>query len=89
MTVKDLKELLDGVPDNLKIVLPVTMEFDGAFYSPCIKESGVGGLGIEDLSEEDIAERKLLNKPIQEEDAFLLVPCGFFEPHEGVAPELN
>lgn len=89
MTVKDLKELLENVSDDLQVLLPMTMEFDGAFYSPCIEESGVGGLGLEDLSEEDIAEHELLNKELPSQDAFCLVPCGFFEPHEGVAPELN
>jgi hypothetical protein len=40
MKVKDLKKLLENVPDEMKVLIPVTQEFDGAFYSPCIEESG-------------------------------------------------
>lgn len=33
------------------------------------------------LTEEDIKEMELLNKPMDEEPAFLLIPCGFGKDH--------
>lgn len=80
MKVKDLRKLLEGVDDEMKVLIPLDMkEFTGEFVHPCIAESGVAGLGTEDLNEEDIAEYKLLNKEIPSEESFVLVPCGFFE----------
>jgi hypothetical protein len=83
MTVKRLRELLEGVNDNVQVLIPMTQEFDGAFYSPCSEDSGLTQVGTAtDLTEEDIKEMELLNKPIPEEDAFLLIPCGFDEEKE-------
>lgn len=80
MKVKDLKKLLENADDNLQVLIPVSHEFDGAFYSPCSEESGITQLSTDaDLTEEDIKEMELLNKPIPEEPAFLLIPCGFGE----------
>lgn len=91
MTVKELKQMLEGLDENLEVVIPLEpMEgFTGAFFSPCNAESGMIELGTEDLSEEDLAEYELLNKPIPQEPSFVLVPCGFFEEKHGVSPELN
>lgn len=80
MTVKELRELLAEADDNLEVLIPVTGEFDGRFYSPCSEESGVAGMGTEDLTDEDEAELKLLDKEPPSEPSFILIPCGFFEP---------
>jgi hypothetical protein len=92
MTVKELKQKLESVDDSVRVIVPLNAGegFDGMFFSPCIEESGEAELGLEDLDEEEIAERKLLNKPIHKEKSFALVPCGFFqESHDEVSPELN
>ena len=77
MTVGELREKLEGVDVNMRVLIPMTHEFDGVFYSPCSEDSGVSAIGIGDSNEEDIKEMELLNKPIPEEDTFLLIPCGF------------
>lgn len=91
MTVKDLKQLLCGLPNDMQVVIPLNAGegFDGMFFSPCNEESGEMELGTEDLSEEEIAERMLLNNPPKTEKSLALVPCGFFQEHEGVPPQLN
>lgn len=91
MTVLELKEMLADLPDEMQVLVPLNAGdgFDGAFFSPCLEESGEGEMGLEDLDEEEIAERKLLNEPPETEKSFLLVPCGFFQEHEGPLPELN
>lgn len=79
MTVKQLRKLLEGVDDNVPVLIPVNREFDGRFYRPCSEESGIAAMGMGvPLEEEDYKEAELLGK-LQEEDAFLLVPCGFDE----------
>ena len=87
MKVKDLKKLLDGVDDEMTVLIPTSMEFDGAFVSPCEGESGEADLGIFD-DEEDEKEAAVLNKPITRKD-FIIVPHGFFDEPDGVQPELN
>lgn len=84
MKVKDLKRLLSQIPEDMTlrewnemdVLIPVTMEFDGRFISPCVEETGMEELGMDE------------DMPVTER-SFVIVPCGFFEPHEGVAPELN
>jgi len=78
MTVKQLKEKLHGLDDEMVVVIPTDMEvFDGYFYSPCVEESGPSTMGV--------------NENLKtEEDMFILVPCGFFdEKHEKKVAELN
>lgn len=70
MTVRELKKKLEGVDDNMQVLIPLTHEFDGAFYSPCSKDSGVTAMGTDPY----IAD--------VEEDSFLLIPCGFGEEKE-------
>lgn len=83
MLVKELKQLLKGINGNMKVLIPITDEFNGIFYSPCIYESGLGTMGTDfSIDEEEIRERELLNKEIPSEDIFLLVPCGFTEEHD-------
>lgn len=91
MTVRDLKSMLRGMPNDMQILVPLNAGdgFDGLFFSPCIEESGDTEFGTEDLDEEEIAERILLNNPPETEKSFVLVPCGFFQEHEGPIPELN
>lgn len=85
MTVKELKSKLDGIDDNLLVLIPQSFEFDGAFYSPCSEDSGVSTMGTDPhATEEDIAEMKLLGKTVPEEDVFLLIPCGFGEEKEHI-----
>lgn len=94
MTVKDLKELLENVDDGMQVLTPLNAGegFDGVFYSPCVEESGESELGIgeeaESLTEEDMAEVQLLDKTLPTEKSFVLIPCGFFEPHD-TSHELN
>ena len=90
MTIGKLKQLLEGVDDSMVVMIPVTQEFDGMFYSPCEAESGVTSFGISDepLTEEDIKEMELLNKSVPEEDSFLLIPCRFHEEKDH-SHELN
>jgi len=85
MKVKDLKRLLNAVPptgmtyqewDDMDVLMPVSGEFDGFFHSPCIEESGLGEMGIDEDSDETAP-------------SFMIVPCGFFEELHGVPPELN
>ena len=83
MNVGQLKKMLDGVPDDMMVCIPFSHEFDGAFYSPCINDSGVSQMGTDlEMTEEEYEEKLLLNQPIPEVDVFLLVPCGFTEPDE-------
>jgi len=84
MTVKELKEKLANAPEDMQVLIPLNAAtgFDGMFFSPCNGDSGVGALGTEDLSEEEVKEYQLLNKPLPQQDSFILVPCGFFEHHE-------
>lgn len=91
MIIADLKELIAGLPDDMEVFCPMNpMEgFTGAFYSPCLVESGKIVMGTEELSDEEIAEYELLERPLPGEDTFVLVPCGFYEEHEGVDPALN
>jgi hypothetical protein len=80
MTVGELRKLIEGADDDMQVLIPLTQEFDGAFYSPCSHDSGVSQMGTDnDLTEEDIKEMELLNKPIPEVPALLLIPCGFGE----------
>lgn len=76
MTVKELKQLLDGVPDEMEVLIPTGEQFDGVFRYPCVVESGVSEMGMYD--EEEEAEAKLLGKEVTKE-SFLLVPCGYFD----------
>ncbi len=74
MTVKELKQLLKDVDDNMLVLIPASTEFDGHFLSPCPSESGVGEMGLD----EDEFETN-----------FLIVPHGFFDERHGPPPELN
>lgn len=88
MTVGELRNKLLGVDDSLTVLIPVSDEFNGAFYSPCVEETGVKKMGTEYISEEEITEMQLLNKQIPEEDSFILTPCGFWEEKSNLH-ELN
>ena len=77
MTVKELKELLKDAPDDMQVLIPFdSTQFDGRFLSPCVAETGIGELGIEEDSDKT-------------ESSFVIVPHGFFEEKHGVPPELN
>lgn len=91
MTVKDLKEMLRDAPDEMQVLIPLNAGegFTGEFFSPCVEESGEIDMGTEDLAEEEIKERELLNKPPVTERSFALVPCGFYTEHDGPHPTLN
>lgn len=57
MKVKELKKMLEGVDDEMDVLIPMTPEFDGYFKQPCVAESGVSELGVnENLG---TTERKL------------------------------
>jgi len=76
MTVKDLRNMLEGVSDDMDVLIPMTGEFDGYFKHPCIEESGVSELGVN----ENLGTTA---------ESFILVPCGFFDENHDVSPELN
>ena len=90
MNVKELKELMATLPDEMKVYIPghPTEGFTGLFCSPCPEASGEQELGLEDLDEEELKERELLNKEIPMEKAFVLAPCGYWEDHDN-KHELN
>ena len=82
MNVGELKKILEGMDDDVRILIPldVSSGFTGEFFSPCGEESGEITMGMmPDMSDE--------------EDCFLLVPHGFFqiddENDNDFIPELN
>lgn len=77
MKVKDLRQLLEGLDEDMDVLIPMTDTFDGYWKHPCLEESGPAELG---MTEEEYGPT---------ETSFVLVPCGFFEEHEGPEPELN
>jgi len=83
MTVGELKELLEGLDDEMEVLIPLdSFVYDGKFMSPCIEESGVVQLDNPD------------NILSPSETTFLLVPCGFFDDIDDefdneIIPELN
>jgi hypothetical protein len=94
MKVIDLRKLLENVPDDMKVVIPVnTSEFDGYLYSPCSEDSGVNTFGgPKEIPREGITIEKnqagefVPNFDFDEENEvqhqlFALVPCGFFSDH--------
>lgn len=83
MTVGDLKEMLEGVDNEMEVIIPMNAEFDGIFRSPCAGETGVIEITAEDIEDDDIDEFT------QMKEVFAILPHGFGEPHEGVDPELN
>ena len=71
MTVKELKNLLEDAPDEMMVIIPAGEDFDGFFYSPCLEESGIAEMGVNENLKTT-------------ENAFALVRCGFLEgDHEG------
>lgn len=88
MTVGELKELLEGIDDNVEVLIPLDKEVaDGFFYSPCFETSGEIEVNVDGLEDLDFITEK----------SFVLVPCGFFgglvddfdEMDEEINPELN
>lgn len=95
MTVKELRELLVGVPDDMEVLIPMDATgFDGMFLRPCTEESGVAELGDseEDLDKDEV--EKLIH-PASTEKSFVIAPCGFFgicmdeDEEEEPDPQLN
>jgi hypothetical protein len=78
MTVKDLKELLETLPDDMQVLVPIhPMEsFTGEWFSPCIEESQVTEMGLDEEGDET-------------EKSFTIVPCGYYNVHEGPPVEMN
>ena len=77
MTVRELKELLEGADDDMLVLLPVDMAcFDGYFQCPCVHESGLARLCVDE-------------KTGEEKTDFVLVPCGFFDDEHDERPYLN
>lgn len=86
MTVKEAREMLSEKPehltqeefDDMQLIIPFGETFDGIFVSPCMGESGVTELGVEEGSEET-------------QESFVFAPHGFFEEEseDTFLPELN
>lgn len=86
MTVKEARELLSEKPehltqeefDDMQLIIPFGETFDGIFVSPCMGESGVTEIGVEEDSDET-------------KESFIFAPHGFFEEEseDRFIPELN
>jgi hypothetical protein len=81
MTVGKLKELLDGMPDDMKVLIPANPmgEFDGILFSPCEEDSGVSEVGGDGSLDEEELERQDNLGILPVEKVFLLLPCGYGE----------
>ena len=66
MKVKNLKMLMDGVDDEMEVLIPSSTTFNGLLLSPCENESGVSQVPTTDDE---------LNP--QERDVFILAPHGY------------
>lgn len=70
MTVKELKELIAEIDDNVEVLIPLHMDItDGLFYSPCFELSGEIEANVDGLEDLDFIREK----------SFLLVPNGFLK----------
>lgn len=76
MKVHELIKMLQKADPDMDILIPVSGEFDGFFHSPCLEESGVAEMGLD----EEGNERR---------ESFMIVPCGFFQEHDGPPVEMN
>lgn len=78
MKVGKLKQLLEGLDDNMKVYCPFnTEEFDGRLYSPCEEDSGVSEIGgDETMSDEEFEQAENLGT-LKIEKVFLLLPCNY------------
>ena len=71
------------------VIIPVSGEFDGKFYTPCSEQSGVATVGTDPtMTEDDYKEAELLNKETPEKEVFMFVLHGFFEEKD-YSHELN
>ncbi|RYD96839.1 MAG: hypothetical protein EOP50_06255 [Sphingobacteriales bacterium] len=78
MNVGQLRKMIEGVDDSTPVLIPLSHEFDGRFYSPCAVESGMTEMASDnELSVEDVHEMELLGKDIPMERNLMLAPCGF------------
>lgn len=77
MTVGKLKQLLEGLDDNMKVYIPVSQEFDGHFYSPCEEDSGESEFGGDETMSEDEVETAANLGTLETQKVFLLLPCNF------------
>lgn len=72
MTVGELKNLLANLDDEMTVMIPLEEEI---FITPCIEESGVEDLLLDD------------DDP---EATFVLVPCGWYcEVENEIDPQMN
>jgi hypothetical protein len=76
MKVKDLRRLLQEADREMDVLIPMTHVFDGYWKYPCIEESGVAELGVNENLKTT-------------EKSFVLVPCGFFDAEHNPVTELN
>jgi hypothetical protein len=88
MTVGKLKQLLEGLDENMKVYIPVSQEFDGHFYSPCEQDSGESELGGDETMSEEEFETAVNLGTLKAEKVFLLLPCAFDEEKDH-SHELN
>jgi hypothetical protein len=79
MTVGKLKQLLEGLDENMKVYIPVSQEFDGHFYSPCEQDSGESEVGGDETMSEEDFEAAVNLGTLKSEKVFLLLPCAFDE----------
>jgi hypothetical protein len=90
MKVIELRKMLEGVDDNIEVLIPVNTDcFDGMFYRPCSCESGVIKMAANELTEEEMEKHENLGLPVPEKEAFLLAPHGYTEEKLGPHPQEN
>lgn len=84
MTVKKLKEILENLPDDMKVLVPAqpTEGFTGHFFSPCEKDSEVIEMGGDETMTEEQFETADNLGTLVSDKSFVLVPCGFYEEHD-------
>lgn len=64
MKIKELKEMIDGLDDEMEVMIPLPFKDDTLLISPCMDESG---------------QMELTMDNGEEEMAFCLVCEGFFD----------
>ena len=79
MKKSDLIKMLEFVPDETEILIPIELKFTGDFYAPSKKSSGFMKM-FNSESEEDPLE--MLNDEGHYQEVFLLCPDGFFDEED-------
>ena len=76
MTISELREIISDLPGDMDVLIPAHPfeGFTGVLFPPCIEESQPVTTSVEEGVEEE---------------AFMLVPCGFFDKEHDETVALN